>query len=238
MARFFVEEVGPGEILLGQEAARHLRALREKPGALVELCDGRGTEYVCRLLRLGKDGAALGLESSRPACAEPALRVFLYQGLPKQDKLELVIQKCVELGVHAIIPMETQRSVPRATQNKQPRWQKISEAAAAQSGRGYVPAVGATLAFQEAVGQAAQTCGRVFIPYEKFPAGNLAQAFAGPPDEAVALFIGPEGGFAPGEIMYAVERGAQPVSLGKRVLRTETAGMAAVLLLLMARGEF
>ena len=168
-------------------------------------------------------------------------RIYLFQGLPKQEKMELIVQKAVELGVCQVIPVQTRRCVvkldAKKAAKKVQRWQQIAESAAKQAGRGYIPAVSEVMTFQEALAFS-ETLDIRLIPYE------LADGMEGTrkildeirPGQSVGIFIGPEGGFEKEEVGRAVEAGALPITLGKRILRTETAGIA-VLSILMYRLE-
>lgn len=191
-------------------------------------------DYQCRISSLA-DGVQLEVLSQAPCETEPKTKITLYQGLPKADKMELIIQKCVELGVERIVAVSTERAIVKLDKKegkKLERWQKIAEAAAKQSGRGKIPEIGGqVLKFKDAVAEAKRLDGAI-IPYEREEKTGLrefVQSFEG---ESIGVFIGPEGGFAEEEIALAQENGITPITLGKRILRTETAGMTTTAILL------
>ena len=169
-------------------------------------------------------------------------RIFLFQGLPKGDKMELIIQKTVELGVHEIIPVASRRCVvkldEKKAKSKVARWQGISESAAKQSKRMIVPKVHPVMKFEEAL-EYARSMDMVLIPYELAKGmRHTKELFASiRPGQSVGIFIGPEGGFEEEEVKKAVEAGAEPVTLGKRILRTETAGMTVLSILMYLMEE-
>lgn len=209
--------------------------LRGKPGDTLTVCDGRGTDYEARITEAGASEIILEAVSQSPTQSEPKLGLTLYQALPKADKMELIIQKCVELGVYRIVPVNTERCVVKIEKNKEAkkldRWRKISESAAKQSGRGLIPEIGPVMDFGAALKGAAQN-GRAIIPYELERDRSLRDFLDGLSDKEraghLAVFIGPEGGFTESEIVRATEQGVVPITLGERILRTETAGMAVV----------
>lgn len=164
-------------------------------------------------------------------------RIYLFQGLPKADKMELIIQKAVELGAYEIIPVETKRCVVkldgRKSAKKTARWQQISESAAKQSKRMLIPNVHEVLTFREALKYAESMDVRL-VPYELARGmQETKEILAGiEPGQSVGIFIGPEGGFEEKEIEAAIEGGAKPITLGRRILRTETAGLAILSVLM------
>ena len=237
MPKFFFDKTDlvQGQIQLHGENEKHIKTvLRAKEGEELTLCDGEGTDYQCRISSLA-DGVQLEILSQAPCETEPKTKITLYQGLPKADKMELIIQKCVELGVERIVAVSTERAIVKLDKKegkKLERWQKIAEAAAKQSGRGRIPEVfGQVLKFRDAVAEAREMDAAI-IPYEReeqLGLRSFVQSFQG---ERIGIFIGPEGGFAEEEIALAQENGIIPISLGKRILRTETAGMITAAILL------
>jgi len=169
--------------------------------------------------------------------AELPSRIYLFQGLPKSDKMELIIQKAVELGAYEIIPMATRRAVvkldKKKEESKRKRWQGIAESAAKQSKRMVIPQIAPVMNFREAV-ECAKELDVKLIPYELAEGMEETRRFIESivPGQSIAVFIGPEGGFAPEEIELARENGLSPVTLGKRILRTETAGMTVLSILM------
>ncbi len=233
MPRFFVtkEQITPEGITIFGEDAKHIgKVLRAKCGEEIIVCDGAGMDYQCEITAVGET-VETKILSSRSSQSEPAVEVTLFQGLPKGEKMELILQKCVELGIHTIVPVATEFSIvklDKKEEKKIQRWQKIAEAAAKQSGRGRIPSVERVMNWKEALSAASQLDG-VMIPYEKEQERGLRsflQDFRG--KRTMGIFIGPEGGFSEQEIVTAQQAGIVPVTLGKRILRTETAGMTAL----------
>ena len=236
MPRFFVlpGEIGEGEVLLTGENAHHIsRSLRMAAGEEVTVCDGAGRDYLCRLTEFRSDCVRAEILSQEPSASEPPYLIRVYQGLPKGDKLDEVIQKTVECGAGEIIPFESSRCVARVGDGKKEpertaRRNRIAHTAAGQCGRGRLPAVRATCPFSEAVRDAAGA-GLALFCYEgegTQPLGEvLAQARAEGVPADVSVMVGSEGGFSPAEAEHARRAGMTPVGLGKRILRTETAAV-------------
>ena len=239
MPRFFVEGEPQGEYFLGGEDGRHAaRALRLRAGEPVTLCDGQGWDYACTVLR-GEDGGLwLRVEGKSPSLGEPGAKVTVCQCLPKGDKLETVVQKAVELGAYEIWPLYSSRCVsrpdPKSMEKKTARLQKIAREAAQQSGRGAVPRVLPAANLQEAL-EAAVGQGTALFFYEAGQ-GSLKQALQAAGDR-LFLFVGPEGGFAPEEAELARSLGAEVLTLGRRILRTETAPLAALSAIFYEKGD-
>jgi 16S rRNA (uracil1498-N3)-methyltransferase len=224
-----VPSPAPERIRLEGAALHHLRVARVAAGEKIEVFDGRGRAWAASVETVADDGAVLRLGEERHGASGRA--VVLIQGLPKGDKLELVLQKVTELGVTAVWPVLTERSVsrprPEAQEARRARWQRIAEEAARQSGRADVPEVAALRPLDEAV-RALDGGFRLLVLDEEERAERLGQA-AG--DGPVALVVGPEGGLARAEVDALRAAGGIPVSLGPLVLRTETAGIAAIAVL-------
>ena len=221
--------------IFGDDVNHIKNVLRMKEGEEIIICDSEGTDYHTKLISFGRDEVVAEILSSGISEAELPFRVHLFQGLPKKDKMEMIIQKSVELGVHEIIPVMTKRVIVKLDDKKKEeakikRWQAISESAAKQSGRGIIPDVKGCLSFKDAL-NAAKNMDLVVIPYENSDSSsegmrNSLKLISNiPAGSDVAVFIGPEGGFEPAEVDEAVSSGAKVISLGKRILRTETAGM-------------
>lgn len=237
MYHFFVEpsQIQGNKIIITGKDVNHIKnVLRMKPGEEIAVSNGLdGKEYHCGIAEWYEDRIVCDLFFVKEEGVELASKIYLFQGLPKADKMELIIQKAVELGVYEIIPVASKRAVvkldAKKAESKLIRWQAIAEAAAKQSKRGIIPKIKEVMSFQEAV--AYSSCAQVkIIPYE------LAQGMERTKEiisgirlgEPVAVFIGPEGGFAEEEIEMAMQAGIEPVTLGRRILRTETAGMAVL----------
>ncbi len=241
MPKFFVEpqQIKENLIQVTGEDAKHIKTvLRAREGEEIILCDGLGTDYFCCIASLD-EGVTAEIRSSEPCQSEPKTKITLYQGLPKADKMELIIQKCVELGVDRIVAVSTERCIvklDKKEEKKLERWQKIAEAAAKQSGRGKVPEIAPkVLRFSEALAEAKALSGAI-IPYEKEENRGIRSFVEGFSGSEIGVFIGPEGGFTEEEVQGAMDVGVLPVTLGKRILRTETAGMTAIAILLYELG--
>lgn len=239
MHHFFAEpgQIGETEIRITGSDVNHIRnVLRLRCGEQISV-SGDAKEYRCEIAQIAEDCVVAHIMWAQEADTELPCRISLFQGLPKGDKMEFIIQKAVELGACEIIPMATRRSVVRLDAskagNKCRRWNAISENAAKQSQRSVIPEVRPVMSFEEAV-HAAAPFDRKLIPYELAQGMDLTKDAFGriSPGESVAVFIGPEGGFEESEIELARDAGFLPVTLGRRILRTETAGMAVLAILM------
>lgn len=234
MYHFFVEpsQIMGNKIVIRGSDVNHIRnVLRMKPGEEIAVSNGiDGKEYRCGIESLEGEEITCSLRFVKEDGAELPVRVTLFQGLPKADKMELIVQKAVELGVSEIVPVAAARCVVRLDEKKaaakRSRWQGIAEAAAKQSRRGQIPQVHEVMRMSDALayGSTMDVC---MIPYElaenmEHTRKLLERIQQG---QSVAVFIGPEGGFEPGEVQRAAELGIEPITLGRRILRTETAGM-------------
>lgn len=228
MPRFFMEPPVMEPIVLEGEDARHIAlSLRMKPGDALTVCDGEGTDFECTIASIIPQRVELSVVRKVPTQSEPSVRVTLYQGVPKSDKFDTVVQKAVELGVSAVVPVMMSRCVSRpdakSMEKKCARWQKIAAEAAKQSGRGIVPQVLPCISYAEALRTAR---GQKILFYEcgGAPLTELVSADA----KEISLFIGPEGGISGQELEAAVAADVQAATLGPRILRTETAPLAAL----------
>lgn len=242
MQRFFVE---PHQIdeeshqihITGSDVNHISNVLRMKTGEELWISDGSKYEYRCTIESFEPDEVLLHIVYSQEPEYELPCRIYLFQGLPKADKMELIIQKAVELGAYEIIPVETKRCVVkldgRKSAKKTARWQQIAESAAKQSKRMLIPNVHEVLTFREALKYAESMDVRL-VPYELARGmQETKEILAGiEPGQSVGIFIGPEGGFEEKEIEAAIEGGAKPITLGRRILRTETAGLAILSVLM------
>ena len=234
MSRFFItsDMIENDTVTLSEEDSQHLaRVLRASVGEEITICDDNGCEHRAEISAITKKSVTAKILETKPCDTEPKVKVVLFQGLPKGSKMELIIQKCVEIGVHSIVPVATSRAVVKLSEEKgrgkEERWNKIAQEAAKQSSRGVVPFVEAPVSFEEAVRRAADF-DMAIIPYEKQEGSCLRVALRGKTPGSVAVFIGPEGGFEESEIDLATKSGIVPVSRGKRILRTETAPRTAL----------
>ena len=240
MHRFFVEEpaMGVNSITITGGDVNHIKnVLRMSVGDKICVINGQNNkEYYCEITALGSDTVDTRICEIRESDQELANEIVLFQGLPKSDKMELIIQKAVELGVHTIVPVSTDRTVvkldAKKEANKRKRWMSISESAAKQSGRLRIPEVTQVVSFREALEMAGKMDVRL-IPYELAEGMEKTREIMSgiQPGQSVAVFIGPEGGFESSEIEKAREIGVQSITLGKRILRTETAGLVTLAML-------
>ena len=240
MTRFFAsqEEMSGERILLTGENAQHAKVLRLKPGETVLVCDGEGQECLCQIF--STDPWELRVTERQASRSEAAVRVSVYMAFPKADKLEHVIQKATELGAYEIVAFPSARCVSRpdekSLKKKLERWQKIAASAAEQSGRGRIPQVVALKSFSEALSRACQA-EKALMFYEHEEALTLKTALTGT-YRTVSLLTGPEGGLEEGEVSQARDAGMQVCTLGKRILRCETAPLCALSAVMYDSGEF
>ena len=244
MHRFFVENAADGAVVaLPADSAAHIeRVLRLTAGERVLLLNGCGRAFVAELVHVSAAAAQARCLEEVDVKSEPRVRVTLFQGLPKGDKMEDIVRKCVEIGAVEIVRFAAARSVARpdakAAKSKVERWRKIARSAAEQSQRGIIPPVSDILSFPDALARMA-AMDRLIVPWEEERATPFAAALRGlSGGDAIALVIGPEGGLAADEVDEMRSSGASTVTLGARILRTETAGMAALSALLFAAGEW
>lgn len=230
-------------VILGSDVRHIASVLRMKPGEKLMVNAGGDWDYLCEIAELGRDAVKLRILEGRQEVRELPVSITLYQGLPKAEKMELIVQKAVELGAARIVPVEMHRSVVQLDEKraaaKQKRWQSIAEAAAKQAGRGIIPEVTLPLSLPEALAQVEREETELrLLPYER--AEGIAETRAlirsARAGQRIAVMIGPEGGFEETEVAAAEERGFTALTLGKRILRTETAGLV-ILSLLMAETE-
>ena len=237
MYRFFVEpsQIQDKKIIITGSDVNHIRnVLRMKIGEEIAVSNGiDNREYRCGIEEYTEQEVICTLRFVKEDGVELPAKIYLFQGLPKADKMELIIQKAVELGVHEVIPMATKRCVVKLDEKKAAakvsRWQGIAEAAAKQSRRGVIPAVHDVMGMKDAVAYAHSMDVRI-IPYELAEEMHHTKEIieAVKVGQSVAVFIGPEGGFEESEIQEALAAGIEPVTLGRRILRTETAGMTVL----------
>lgn len=237
MYQFFVEPSqiqGTRIVITGNDVNHIKNVLRMKKGEEIAVSNGvDGKEYRCGIEELSETEIICSLRFIRLAALELPSRVYLFQSLPKADKMEFIIQKAVELGAYAVVPVATARTVVKLDEKKEKarllRWQKIAEAAAKQSKRGLIPEIKPVMNMKEALA-CSRCCNIRLIPYELAEGmertRNIMEGLK--PGEDIAIFIGPEGGFEESEIALARADGVIPITLGRRILRTETAGMTVL----------
>ena len=241
MVRFFVspEELDGEVVSLKGENAQHAKVLRLKVNEPVLVCDGAGREALCRIRETGD--WELSVEEIRESTSEASVKVRVYLAFPKADKLEHVIQKATELGAYEIIAFPSARCVSKpddkSLKKKLERWQKIAASAAEQSGRGRIPQVRVLPGYAAALEEAAQS-DKALLFYENEQAVTLKMALTQSPYETVSLLTGPEGGLEEREVEQARAAGLQVCTLGKRILRCETAPLCALSAVMYDAGEF
>ena len=238
MHRFFVPpaSIHSGQVVFSAEAAHQISSvLRLRPGQALLVLDNLGTEYTVELVEAGQKAAAGRIIEQKPAQGEPQCRLALYLCLAQREKLEWMLQKCTETGASTFVPVISSRSLVQDladTNKKSARWEKIIQEAAEQSGRGRIPVLKPALSLAQAI---YQSQGKRIILWEQERATSLRQALAGLSPETpteLSLLVGPEGGFSGEEVQMAIQADWQPVSLGRRILRMETAAVVATALVL------
>lgn len=259
MHHFFADksdiDIDNRRVRLTGDNYNHLKnVLRVRVGEKILISDGEGTDYECDVLEVHdenyiKEARETGVSSvSEPEVIlhinfveeihELPADIYLFQGLPKQDKMELIIQKAVELGAHAVIPLDSKNTVikldDKRQQKKTGRWQAIAEAAAKQSKRSIIPEVMPVMKWKQAM-DFVQDFDLKLIPYEnaKSIKHTMEELRKLPDHGRIAVFIGPEGGFSDSEIEDALQHGIEPITLGKRILRTETAAITSLSVLML-----
>ena len=240
MYQFFVEDTQVGEesVTIEGSDVNHIRnVLRMKRGEKVRISTNSGKNYFGEIEELSETMVLVAIVEECADGTELANKIYLFQGLPKSDKMELIIQKAVELGAYEIIPVAMKNCVVKLDEKKAgskvARWQEIAKSAAKQSKRSLIPTVHMPMSYKEAV-EAAATLDVVLVPYEneRGMAATKEAIAAITSGQSIGIFIGPEGGFADDEIALAREKQMQLISLGKRILRTETAGLATLSILM------
>ena len=248
MSRFFVapEQIGADMITIEDAGdLRHMmKVLRMQPGDAVDISDGDEWEYRAEILSLNREEALLRILDRQKCAAEPRVRVTLYQGIPKQGKMETIVQKCVELGVHRIVPVFMDRTVVVDRGNfgkKIDRWQKVSAESVKQCRRGMIPEVSEAVKMSDVLAElngctdGGMAYDLILIPYEDEKGTTIRDVLrehAAEKPVSIAVFIGPEGGFSEEEVAAVTGAGGYSVTLGKTTLRTETAAMAAIAMIM------
>ncbi len=242
--RFFVSEssIESDQVTLDAEQAHQIcQVLRLRTGQAIVVLDGGGTEYDVTLATVTRREVRGKVTGKRPAQGEPKVQITLFQSLLSREKFEWVLQKGTEVGVARFAPVATQRSIMRAKkidEKKMIRWRRILTEASEQSHRGRIPQLDQAIDFGEAVSDLSDfDCTLIAAPSDESPTLGEALVSGERKVASVALLIGPEGGFAPDEIDLACQNGAIPISLGPRILRTETAAVVASALILYTSGE-
>ncbi len=245
MPRFFVlpEKISDESIIIDTEDAAHIsRVLRLSVGDEITVCDEHGFDYLCVIEESASKFIRCRIKEKICSQSEPEIHVTLYQGIPKASKMDYIIQKTTELGICEITPCVLSRCVARidgekTEQKKLQRWSKIAEEAAKQSGRGIIPKISAPVTLDEAINRM-KNDDLYFAPYECETQSRLKELIDQSGEaRRISFIIGPEGGFAPEEIEKIKSAGINTITLGRRILRTETAGEAVLSMLMYGMGE-
>ncbi len=246
MHRFYVtpDQIKDDIIMITGPDVNHIKnVLRMRQGEEIIICNGQGKDCYCIINRVSESEIIAKIQSIQATEAELKAKITLFQGLPKKDKMELIIQKATELGVHEIVPVMTKRVVVKLEDKKKEekkleRWQAIAEGAAKQSGRGIIPTIQRVISYQEAL-KYASTMGIGIIPYENAMGMQATKDIMNGLSQfnTIGVLIGPEGGFEESEIEAAKANHIHPITLGKRILRTETAGLAVLSMMVLMLEE-
>ena len=235
MDRFFVEKKNVNLenntcIIEGEDVKHISKVLRCRVGEELEICDNDNNEYICEITSIDKSEVQLNIIDKVDIKRESDLKIKVYQGLPKGPKMEMILQKLTEVGVDEIILVQTKRTVVKVEDKKEDkkieRWERIIYEAAKQSKRGKIPKLRGVLSFKEALADMKENDFNI-APYENERTKSIKQAIKGVDIKNIGVFVGPEGGFEDTEIKAIEEIGGQSVSLGPRILRTETASLVA-----------
>ena len=243
MIRFFIspEELENNFLVLTGENVAHAKVLRIKAGEHIAVCDGCGRECICTVSDVSAEQLSLVVESTQKSASEPNVKASIYMAFSKGDKLEHVIQKATELGAYEIVAFPAARCVSRPDEKslnkKLERWQKIAASAAEQSGRGYIPQVVVLSSYKLAL-ERAVAADLAILFYENERATTLRLALEQKPFETISLLTGPEGGLEITEVQKALDAGLKVCTLGKRILRCETAPLCALSAVMYHTGEF
>ena len=248
MHRFFIDthqiNFIQNRIIIENEDVKHIsRVLRLKEKDKVEICDGKNTEYICEIQSIDKNSVSLSIIGKEQSFKEPPIKTVLYQGSPKGDKMNLIIQKTVELGITEIIPVKMKRTIvqfgDKDKQKKVDRWQRVALEAAKQSKRGIVPAVHFPLNFGQALEHSKKNQLNI-MPYEnenKKGFRTVMESLNKDNIDKIGIWIGPEGGLAEEEVAKAINNKVHLITLGPRILRTETAGFITLSLIMYELGD-
>jgi 16S rRNA (uracil1498-N3)-methyltransferase len=246
MHKFFVEKnniSGDGScIRITNDDVQHItKVLRLRSNDEIQVSDGDGTEYLCLITEMSKKEVICSIQNTFQSETEAPIKIVLFQGMPKSQKMDLIVQKCVELGITHFYPVITDRVVvkieDRDLSGKIERWNRIAEEAAKQSNRGIVPVVDSPISFEKAI-DLLKDMDLAVIPYELEKGNGFKSLLSGIKEVKTAgIFIGPEGGFTQEEVDSCIENNITPVTLGPRILRTETAGFTAATIIQYELGD-
>lgn len=241
MHRFYVgtENIEDNRIVITGSDVNHIKnVLRLNKGEKIVICDGQGQDYYCIIDNVAKEQVIAVIEDKQKANTELSTKIYLFQGLPKKDKMELIVQKAVELGAYEIVPVKMKRTIVKIDNEKKEkakhnRWQTIANEASKQSRRGILPNVHEIVSYKEAIDMAKEL-EYVILPYELAENMEYTRKIIEEASKcsSIGIFIGPEGGFEEEEVSLAKENGIKPITLGNRILRTETAGLTTLAMLM------
>lgn len=241
MHRFYVgtENIEDNRIVITGSDVNHIKnVLRLNKGEKIVICDGQGQDYYCIIDNVAKEQVIAVIEDKQKANTELRTKIYLFQGLPKKDKMELIVQKAVELGAYEIVPVKMKRTIVKIDNEKKEkaklnRWQTIANEASKQSRRGILPNVHEIVSYKEAIDMAKEL-EYVILPYELAENMEYTRKIIEEASKcsSIGIFIGPEGGFEEEEVSLAKENGIKPITLGNRILRTETAGLTTLAMLM------
>ena len=241
MHRFYVESnnITDKDIVIKGSDVNHIKnVLRLTKDDEIVICDGQGKDYYCIIDNVAKEAVVALIKEIKVTNAELNTKIYLFQGLPKKDKMELIVQKAVELGVYEIIPVKMSRTIVKIDNEKKElnrlnRWQSIANEASKQSRRGILPKVNKIISFKDAISMAKELeC--VILPYELAKDMSYTREILSKirENKSIGVFIGPEGGFEEEEVRRIEDIGGKIITLGNRILRTETAGLATLAMLM------
>lgn len=243
MHRVFLPSFTAGDTVMiaGDDAAHIIKSLRMRPGERFVLCDGQENEWLCEIYDISKNSLSANILKKQKNISEPGTKVSLFVSIPKGDKMEEIIQKAVELGVFAIHPVLSQRCISRpdkaSAAKKLMRWQAVSKSAAMQSDRGIIPKVYESVSFEDAV-LTCKNSARIILYEVLEHTSKTLRDIISTDFSDIAIFSGPEGGFEEHEIRFASSHGIEPVTLGGRILRCETAPILALSAVLFGKNDF
>ncbi|MBE7037935.1 MAG: 16S rRNA (uracil(1498)-N(3))-methyltransferase [Ruminococcaceae bacterium] len=242
MHRFYTDKIdceNNKACIVGDDVKHIKKVLRLNSGDEVVVCDYKNKDYICKISAFLENEVQLDIIEIKDNFSEPPIDVTIYQSLPKSDKMELIIQKCVEIGVKKFVPVASKRSVVKLNDDKKKiiRWQRIADEAAKQCGRGIKVEVNDVLSFKEAIKSVDDDTLKL-IPYENEKELSIKTVLKESKHKKIAVFIGPEGGFSDEEIDFALANGFSAVTLGPRILRCETAPIAVATVCMYEKGDW
>lgn len=245
MPKFFIKKEDIKENIVticGQDATHIAKVLRTNVGETITLCDGCGTDFFAEVTSITKDTVSLKIKESLPCLAEPKISVTLFQGIPKQGKMDYIIEKCTELGISRIVPVAAKRSVVKIDDKKSEakkleRWRKIAAESVKQCARGTIPEITEVMTFGEAI-EFSKSLDLTIAAYECERENSIKSALIDKTPKTIGVFIGPEGGIDNTEIEKLKSANIETVTLGTRILRTETAGHTVLTAIMYEYNEF